>query len=59
MKQYSSYEAIPNNAIYLGSENGAGNMGEYLADALLEAIYPATFKDSEGVRHYFDLMTED
>jgi hypothetical protein len=57
MKQFSTYESIPSNAIYLGSEDGGGNMGEELADIILEAVEPATFKDSDGVRHYFDLVT--
>lgn len=56
MKQFSTYESIPKDAIYLGSELGDGTMTETLADMLLEAINPATFKDNEGVRHYFDLI---
>jgi hypothetical protein len=56
MKQFPTYESIPSNAIYLGSENGNGEMGETLADMILEAISPATFKDSDGIRHYFDLI---
>jgi hypothetical protein len=28
MKQFPTYESIPNNAIYLGSESGDGSMGE-------------------------------
>jgi len=45
MKQFPTYESIPSNAIYLGSESGDGSMGETLADMILEAINPATFKD--------------
>lgn len=56
MKQFSSYEAIPSSAIYLGSESGDGSMGETLADMILESINPATFKDNDGIRHYFDLI---
>ena len=56
MKQFPTYESIPSNAIYLGSESGDGSMGETLADMILEAIYPATFKDNDGIRHYFDLI---
>jgi len=56
MKQFSTYESIPINAIFLGSEDREGNMGEVLADMILEAISPATFKDNDGVRHYFDLI---
>ena len=58
MKQFSSYEAIPSSAIYLGSESGDGSMGETLADMILEAINPATFKDNDGIRHYFDLIEQ-
>jgi len=32
-------------------------MGEELADIILEAIEPVTFKDPDGIRHYFDLVT--
>ena len=56
MKQFPTYEAIPSSAIYLGSESGDGSMGEALADMILEAINPATFKDNDGIRHYFDLI---
>jgi hypothetical protein len=56
MKQFPTYEAIPSSAIYLGSESGDGSMGEALADMSLEAINPATFKDNDGIRHYFDLI---
>jgi hypothetical protein len=56
MKQFPTYESIPSNAIYLGSENGNGEMGETLEDMILEAIEPATFKDSDNIRHYFDLI---
>ena len=56
MKQFPTYESIPSNAIFLGSEDQEGNMGEVLADMILEAISPATFKDNDGVRHYFDLI---
>lgn len=58
MKQFANYESIPSNAIYLGSEDGGGNMGEELADTILEAINPATFKDPDGIRHYFDLISD-
>ena len=58
MKQFANYESIPSTAIYLGSEDGGGNMGEELADTILEAINPATFKDADGIRHYFDLVSD-
>ena len=59
MKQFSSYEAIPSDAVYLGSESGDGSMGETLADMILEAVNPCTFKDSDGIRHYFDLVFDN
>jgi hypothetical protein len=56
MKTFSSYEAIPKTAIYLGSENGGGEMEEATADAIADAIEPAFFRDEDGQRHYFDLV---
>jgi hypothetical protein len=56
MKTFSSYEAIPKTAIYLGSENGGGEMEEATADAIADAIEPAFFRDEDGQRYYFDLV---
>jgi hypothetical protein len=56
MKTFSSYEAIPTTAIYLGSRNGGGEMEEATADAIADAIDPAFFKDQDGGFHYFDLV---
>ena len=58
MKQFPNYESIPSDAVYLGSEHGDGTMGETLADIILEAVNPATFRDSDGIRHYFDLVND-
>jgi len=58
MKKFSSYESIPGNAIYLGSEYGDGSCSEALDDTINEAINPATFKDPDGVSHYFDLISD-
>lgn len=57
MKTFTTYEAIPATAIYLGSENGAGELEELTADAIENAIAPVCFRDAEGQRHYFDLNT--
>jgi hypothetical protein len=56
MKTFATYEAIPKTAIYLGSENGGGEMEEATADAIADAIEPAFFRDEDGQRHYFDLV---
>jgi hypothetical protein len=55
MKTSTSFDAIPNNAIYLGSEQGDGSQTEQLADAIADAIEPVCFLDEDGARHYFDL----
>jgi hypothetical protein len=56
MKTFSTYESIPTTAIYLGSENGGGEMEEATADAIADAIEPVFFRDEDGQRHYFDLV---
>lgn len=56
MKTFSTYEAIPQSAIYLGSEHGDGSIEESTADAINEAIEPAFFKDEDGQKHFFDLV---
>ena len=55
MKTYSKYSDVPAGASYLGSEHGDGSMDENLADAIDAAINVACYRDSDGVRHYFDL----
>jgi hypothetical protein len=55
MKTFTSFDAIPNSAIYLGSEQGDGSQTEQLADAIADAIEPVCFRDEEGAHHYFDL----
>ena len=48
----------PEHAVYLGSEHGDGSMPEELADVIAAAIEPITYRDAEGVRHYFDLFQD-
>jgi hypothetical protein len=56
MKTYTKYEDIPNNQIYLGSENGDGSMFEELDNLIREAINPVRLKDDNGNYSYFDLI---
>ena len=56
MKTFNSYNAIPSNAIYLGSEYGDGTITETLDDMISEAIEPIRFRDEDGIHHYFDLV---
>lgn len=56
MKTFSTYESIPKNSIYLGSEHGDGSSTESLDDAINEALNPCRFRDDDGVFHYFDLI---
>jgi len=56
MKTYTRFLDVPSSASYLGSDNGDGTMDENLADYVEDAFEPAVFRDSEGVRHYFDLQ---
>ena len=55
MKTLISYEELPVNAAYIGSEHGDGSLDEFVADAIESAIAPIRFKDEDGVHHYFDL----
>ena len=56
MKTLNSYNAIPQTAIYLGSEYGDGTITEALDDMISEAIEPIRFRDDDGIHHYFDLV---
>ena len=56
MKTFNSYNSIPSNAIYLGSEYGDGTITETLDDMISEAIEPVRFRDDDGINHYFDLV---
>ena len=54
MKTYNSYEDIPKDNIYLGSELGDGSMMEELDFFIREAINPIRLLE-DGHYHYFDL----
>jgi hypothetical protein len=56
MKTYTKYEDIPNNQIYLGSENGDGSMFEELDNFIRDAINPVRLKEDDGNYSYFDLI---
>lgn len=56
MKTLNSYNAIPQTAVYLGSEYGDGTITETLDDMIAEAIEPIRFRDDDGIHHYFDLV---
>ena len=55
METLISYDQLPANAAYIGSEHGDGSMDEFVADAIDSSIAPIRFKDEDGVHHYFDL----
>ena len=55
MRIYNTYEDIPEEAIYLGSENGDGSIQEELLNYVNEATNPICLKDYQGIKHYFDL----
>jgi hypothetical protein len=54
MKTYITYESLPKNVIYLGSENGDGSIFESLDTMINEAFNPVIYKDENGIKHYFD-----
>lgn len=55
MKTYNTYEQLPKNCHYLGSEAGDGTMYESLADAIDRAVYVVRLRDDDGTYSYFDL----
>ena len=55
MKTYITYESLPKNNIYLGSENGDGSMFEELDTMINNAFNPVVYKDDDGIKHYFDI----
>jgi hypothetical protein len=56
MKTYTSYEDIPNNQIYLGSEMGDGSIFEELDDLIRQAHNPVRLREDDGNYSYFDLI---
>jgi hypothetical protein len=55
MKTYTTYNAIPKNAVYLGSEDGNGCMSESTADSIDQALQPVRLREDDGTYSYFDL----
>jgi hypothetical protein len=55
MKTYITYDQIPANAEYLGSEDGAGFMSEYLADLIARAISPVRLREDDNTYSYFEV----
>jgi hypothetical protein len=56
IKTVTKYEAIPKTAVYLGSENGAGELEEFFYDLIAEAEEPIRYRDEDGIHHYFNLI---
>lgn len=56
MQTVTSYEAIPKTAVYLGSEDGGGNIEEFFYDMICEAEEPIRYRDADGIHHYFNLI---
>lgn len=55
MKTFTAYEQVPKSAFYLGSEDGAGFMSEYLSDLIDRAINPVRLREDDSTYSYFDL----
>lgn len=55
MKTFTAYEQVPKSAYYLGSEDGAGFMSEYLSDLIARAISPVRLREDDNTYSYFDL----
>lgn len=55
MKTYTAYDQIPKNAEYLGSEDGAGFMSEFLSDLIARAIEPVCLREDDNTYSYFEV----
>lgn len=55
MKTYTSYDHVPPDAEYLGSEDGNGCMSEYLADLIERSINPVRLREDDGTYAYFEV----
>ena len=55
MRKFTSYQALPPSARYLGHEQPDGTMSEKLDDIINEAIEPVFILDADGSRGFFDL----
>jgi hypothetical protein len=56
IKTVTQYSMIPSTAVYIGSENGAGELEEFFYDLIADAEEPIRYRDPEGVHHYFNLI---
>lgn len=57
MKTYTTYESIPIDAEYLGSEDGNGCMSECLADLIDRAINPVVrLREDDNTYSYFEVL---
>lgn len=56
IKTVTQYSAIPSTAVYIGSENGGGELEEFFYDLIADAEEPIRFRDEDGIHHYFNLI---
>lgn len=56
IKTVTQYSLIPSTAVYIGSENGAGELEEFFYDLIADAEEPIRYRDSDGIHHYFNLV---
>lgn len=56
MKTLINYDAIPNSAVYMGSEDGGGSLDEFTYDLIENADEPVRYRDADGINHYFELI---
>lgn len=57
MKIYTSYESLPANTEYLGSEDGNGCMSENLADIIDQSINPVKLREDDNTYSYFEVQS--
>jgi len=55
MKTFVNYDQLPENKVYLGSENLDGSIEEEVQNLIDESIEPVSLFDSRGFYHFFDL----
>ena len=53
MKLYPSYDALPANPVYLGSDDAPGLMSEHTADTIDRESFIAYIVDENGFRSFF------
>jgi hypothetical protein len=47
IKTVTQYSLIPSTAVYIGSENGAGELEEFFYDLIADAEDPIRYRDPE------------